>query len=115
MRDYLYIYDCAELILDVVDRALDRSDGSTPSMTVKNLISGRAVTISALLGVMRSIVKAHPHVMLGASASAAFQAVDLRLASVVWPDLDARTLTTLDVGIDATLRDVLARVQAAGR
>lgn len=112
LRDYLYVYDCAELILDAVERSRAEHLPDSPVMTVKNLISGRAITISGLLGIFRGIVKAHPHVMLGSSSSAALQAFDLRLESVVWPELDRRMFTTLDTGISATLQDVLGRIQS---
>lgn len=110
LRDYFFVYDCADLILDTMAAAFARRAESSLT-TTKNLISGQAVTIGALLGVVRSLAKAHPHVMLGTSPAAALQALDLRLGSVVWPDLDERNLTPLPAGIGATLLDVLRRLQ----
>ncbi|TFD09628.1 MULTISPECIES: NAD-dependent epimerase/dehydratase family protein [unclassified Cryobacterium] len=112
-RDYIYVRDCAELILDGLDRTLILSDAGTTVHTMKNLVSGQSVTISTLLGLFRSISKNHPHVMLGYSAAGALQAVDLRLKSVVWTDLDERNLTPLPVGIRNTMQDILFRLQAA--
>ena len=107
MRDYLYVDDGAELVLDTVERL--RAEGVTYAM--KNLASGRAVTIADLIGQFRIILKRPPKVLLGTSAQAALQAHDLRIGSIVWPEVDARTMTPLVVGIRATLDDMLLDVQ----
>jgi UDP-glucose 4-epimerase len=108
MRDYIYVDDCAELVLD----ALERLEGETAGDAVtKVLASGRAVTIGDLLGHIRLLTKRRANAMIGWSALASRQAVDLRLKSVVWPDLDARSLTTLPAGIRATMDDIFARIQ----
>ncbi|MGH3703347.1 MAG: NAD-dependent epimerase/dehydratase family protein, partial [Agromyces sp.] len=108
MRDYIYVDDCAQLILDAVDRLQSEPD----VYIVKNLASGRAVTIADLLGQFRIILKRPPVVLLGTSSAAALQAHDLRIGSVVWPELDARTMTPLVVGIRSTLDDLLLGVQS---
>ncbi|WP_022893618.1 NAD-dependent epimerase/dehydratase family protein [Agromyces subbeticus] len=107
MRDYIYVEDCAELILDAVDRLR----ASQLPYAVKNLASGRAVTIADLIGQFRIILKRPPQVLLGTSAAAALQSHDLRIGSVFWPELDARTMTPLVVGIRATIDDILLGVQ----
>jgi len=112
LRDYLYVDDCAALIGDFAFRTLDEHEGGGPLHVVKNLISGQAVSISALLGYFRTLAKGHPNVMLASSTTAALQAVDLRLESVQWPELDVRELTPLPAGIHATMTDILAGVQA---
>lgn len=104
VRDYLYVADCAELICDGLDR-LAAADG-TPHVT-KILASGQAVTIGELLGHFHALAKARPHIMLGQSAASSYQSADLRLRSVVWPELDARPHTPLPVGIHATMQCVL--------
>lgn len=111
-RDYIFVSDCADLILDTVDRlaAVTVAEGTT--RVIKNLASGQAVTISNLLGQFRSLAKGHPHVMLGSSAQASQQGLDLRIRSSVWPDLDRRQLTSLPAGIWATMEDVLGHIQA---
>ncbi|AZI58507.1 NAD-dependent epimerase/dehydratase family protein [Nakamurella antarctica] len=108
LRDYLFVDDCAALIADSLDRLDDAAPGSA---TIKILASGHGVTIGALLGECRRIFKRAPRVVLGTSESAKFQVKDLRLRSVVWPDLDRRTLTPLPVGIGATVADMLLRRQ----
>jgi UDP-glucose 4-epimerase len=48
-------------------------------------------------------------VVLAASPLRNIQARDLRMRSVVWPELDRRPLTPLAVGIDSCMRDVSRR------
>jgi UDP-glucose 4-epimerase len=112
LRDYIYVSDCAGLIADTVFRALTVAKEAGPIRVVKNLASGQAVTISSLLGYFRTLAKGHPHVMLGSSPNAALQALDLRIGSTVWPDLDERDLTPLPAGIQSVMTDILAGIQA---
>lgn len=111
IRDYIYVYDCAALICDSLDRlaAVQRADGVIHS--TKILASGEGTTIATLLGYFRTVSKGHPHVMLGSSAAASLQAHDLRLSSRVWPDLDYRDLTPLPAGIHATILDIMRGIQ----
>lgn len=112
IRDYIYVDDCAELICDAVDRlGVEAALSSHPIQVVKNLSSGTGVTIATILGYFRTLTKGHPNVMLGSSASSAFQARDLRLASTVWPELDRRALTPMPVGIHATIGDLRRAMQ----
>jgi len=111
LRDYIYVDDCADLILDCVSRAISLSGAGTPANVVKNLATGQGVTIASLVAQLRSISKRNANVMLGTSAAAALQAHDLRLASVVWPDLDSRDLTPLAVGMHNTLDEMRALMQ----
>ena len=114
MRDYIFVRDCAELVLDCVARLLSVTGESGRTEVIKNLASGQAVTISNLLGQIRSLAKGQPNVMLGYSAEASMQGLDLRITSTVWPDLDRRQLTSLPAGIKATMDDVLAHIQSGG-
>lgn len=111
LRDYIYVDDCAAMIGDFALRALEEHDRSGPINVVKNLISGQAVSISGLLGYFRTLAKGHPHVRLASSTAAALQAIDLRVESRQWPELDARELTPLPAGIHATMADILSGVQ----
>ena len=111
LRDYIYVDDCGALIADVTATALVATRDGGPLQVTKNLISGQAVTISSVLGYFRTVAKGHPHVMLGSSDASALQAVDLRLASVVWPELDQRDRTPLPAGIYATMSDILTGIQ----
>jgi len=114
LRDYIYVDDCADLVLDCVARSLHGAAFGAPAAVTKNLISGQGVTIAALIAQLKTISKRNANVMLGSSAAAALQAHDLRLASVVWPDLDARDLTPLAVGMHNTLDEMRGLMQRGG-
>jgi UDP-glucose 4-epimerase len=114
MRDYIFVRDCAELVLDSVARLAQVTRSAGRVEVIKNLASGQAVTISNLLGHIRTLAKGQPNVMLGYSAEASMQGLDLRITSTVWPDLDRRQLTSLPAGIKATMNDVLAHIQSGG-
>jgi UDP-glucose 4-epimerase len=105
LRDYIYIDDAATLVADCLDR-LDGTDVSDGQTVIKILATQRADTIGALIGACRTVFKRRPRIVLGASPFAKAQAHDLRLRSVVWPELDDRQFTPLPVGIDATVREM---------
>ncbi|MEP6981067.1 MAG: hypothetical protein ABJA16_09930, partial [Nakamurella sp.] len=111
-RDYLYVDDCAAMICDGLDR-LGRERPTAP--VIKVLASQQGVTIGTLLAEMRRLFKRAPRVVLGSSPFAKFQVRDLRLRSVVWPELDRRSLTPLGVGIRATASDLLRATQLGDR
>jgi UDP-glucose 4-epimerase len=108
-RDYIYASDAALLITDALTRLF--TDTPAGTSVTKIIASGDAVTIATLLGHFSVLSKAHPHVMLGFSSSAAYQAVDLRLQSTVWPDLDHRDMTSLPAGIHSVLLQMTLNVQ----
>lgn len=120
LRDYIYVDDCAELVLDTVATAFAKAtdgidqdvsaSGGTVSV-IKVMGTGHAASIAELLGHFARLSHGHPHVMVGSSPLSALQARDLRLRSRVWPELDRRMLTPLPVGIKATIDDMLAIVQ----
>lgn len=106
LRDYIYVDDCATVVLDGLDRL--RSDHG---IITKVIASGQSTSIAALLGYFRTLSKGRPRVILGTSASEAHQVRDLRLRSVVWPELDTYRATALPAGINATVADVLNSLQ----
>ena len=110
-RDYIFVGDCAELVVDALERLRQEAVAGGTVHVTKILASGQAVTVGTLLGQFRAIAKARPHVMLGDSPSAALQTLDLRLRSEVWPELDRRELTPLAAGIHATIGAILAEIQ----
>lgn len=112
LRDYIYVDDCAAIVVDVMDRA-HRLDPGSPAVT-KVLASQRSVSIAALIGEMRRIHRRRPRVVVAPSARALQQARDLRLRSVVWPDLDHRSLTPLVVGMAATGDDISRKLRVSG-
>ena len=115
VRDYIFVDDCAELILDALKRmSEEKTRLSSPACITKIIASGQAVSISSLLGYYRAITKSAPKVVLGTVSAAQYQAIDLRVRSVVWPELDRREHTPIEAGFHATMMDVLSLIQAKG-
>jgi len=117
LRDYIFVSDCADMILDGLDR-LDQHHRESPGpdravAVTKILASQRSVSIGALLMETKRIFRRPPRVLVAASPHAQVQARDLRLQSVIWPELDRRALTPLPAGIRATAADI-ERNQVAG-
>jgi UDP-glucose 4-epimerase len=120
LRDYLFTPDCADMILDGLDRLdrhrLESADPDRAVIVTKILASQRSVSIGALLMETRRIFRRPPRVLVAASSEARAQARDLRLRSVVWPELDQRAFTSLAAGIRATSADIeLGMMAGAGR
>ncbi len=113
IRDYLYVDDCADLIVDALAgaAAFAAADGRA---VVKILGAHQGVTIGTLLGEFRRVFKRTPWVLLGTSPNARYQAGDLRIRSVVWPELDRRPMTSLPAGMAATAEDLFRMVKGAG-
>ncbi len=114
VRDYIFVSDCAALICDGIDRLDVARSGadSHAQQVVKIIASGQAVTIGSLIGYFRGLARHNPNIMLGSSPTVSMQALDLRLRSVVWPELDDRPLTPLPAGIHATMLDIVGGIQA---
>lgn len=110
VRDYFYVDDCAKLVLESLQE-LERSRVARGTVVTKIFGSGQGVSISSLLGYLRFITKAAPSVVIGRRASARFQAPDLRIRSIVWPQLDRREKTPISAGFHATMLDVLNVIQ----
>lgn len=98
MRDYLYVTDAARLVMDGMARL--REPGlSHPGVVTKVLASHQSFTVGFLVAEFRRVTRRKPRVVYGASSAAAYQARDLRLRSVVWPELDSTPVTPLPVGM----------------
>ncbi|CAN5320317.1 hypothetical protein BH09ACT5_BH09ACT5_24410 [soil metagenome] len=115
VRDYIYVSDCAALVCDFVARVLRTASVEGPTHVTKILATGQGVTIGALLGHFKALSKSNPHVRLGSSPASSLQAHDLRLRSVVWPELDQRQLVPLPAGIHSTMQAILTRLQETSR
>ena len=100
-RDYIYVDDCARMVLDTLERTV-----SAGGLHTKLVASEQAVTLGVILAELRRVTKRRPQVVLGASPMARFQVKDLRFRSVVWPDLRRHVTTTLPAGIAATLQSL---------
>lgn len=109
LRDYLYVTDAAEMVVDTLVRASFAPAG----VTTKIYGSGHSVTIGAILGACRTVFSRKPTVVLASSPLAAAQARDLRLRSVVWPEIDQRTHRPLPAGIASTLESIRHNVTVA--
>lgn len=108
-RDYIYAPDCAELVLDCLDHL--RAVGSEGETVLKLLGSQRALSIGAILGDARRVFRSKSTIILGASSVSALQSRDLSMRSVVWTELDQRSLTPFPAGVAATLQDLRLRMQ----
>jgi UDP-glucose 4-epimerase len=110
MRDYLYVDDCARVVVRAVELIRDEQRGTPP--TVKILASGRSTTIAELLGLFQRLFKRRAPLVLGDSPNRRWQVRDLRLRSEVWTDLDRFPRTPLPAGVGATVNDLAARLRA---
>jgi UDP-glucose 4-epimerase len=104
VRDNLFITDAARLIDTSLDRLRSETAAHGPQHVVKVLASQQGVTVGYLIAELGRLFKRRPHVVYGRSASSAYQARDLRLRSVVWPELDRAPLVPLPVGMALTAR-----------
>lgn len=106
IRDYVFVDDCAALVCDALDRV--EQDTEPGGAVVKILASQQPASIAHLLGECRRVFGRKVLVRMASSPLATQQARDLRLRSVVWPELDRRSMTTLVHGIHATSQSLLA-------
>jgi UDP-glucose 4-epimerase len=109
-RDYLYSADCGELGAAALCRLRREADTRrAPVAVTKVLASQQVVTVGAVLAEFRRLLKRPPRVALGTSPLSRLQVRDLRLRSVVWPELDRRQFTTLPTGMASVVRDLSSR------
>lgn len=110
LRDYIYEDDCARIICAAMDRMRSAPAGET---VVKIVGTMTAVSIGALLGEATRLRRQKSRITLGQSRQGG-QASDLRVRSVVWPDLDGLARTTLSEGLDKVFRARLSDYTARG-
>lgn len=110
IRDYVFVDDCAAMIVAALDRLA--GSGEQPVPVVKIIGSGAPVTIAAILGDYRRLLRRRPPLVLGDSPNRRFQVRDLRMRSIVWPELNRLARTTLPTGISATVADLSARIRS---
>lgn len=109
LRDYIYVADAARLCIDLTIRVAKLD---TVQSVAKIVGSGQSVSIGSLLAEMRRLFKRRIPVVLAASPHAKQQARDLRLRSVVFPELDRRVSMPLVAGIERVNEDVGAQFRA---
>lgn len=107
LRDYLYVDDAAAMVV----AGLGLLDAEPAGTTVtKVLASGRAISISAVVAEASRVLRRHPR--LSTRQASGHQVRDLRLRSVVWPQVDAIARTPFAAGLRATADDVAARTRS---
>jgi UDP-glucose 4-epimerase len=108
IRDYLFAADAGQMVADGLARLrLEAAQsGGTPAV-VKILASQQPATVSTILAQLRWVTKRPASISVAASPNTARQARDLRLVSIVWPELDERPLTPLGAGMRAVLSHIL--------
>jgi UDP-glucose 4-epimerase len=109
-RDYLFVDDAAAMVVAGLDAVADRG-----GRHLKVFASERSTTIGAILGDLYRITRRRPPVVLGSSASARFQALDLRFRSHAWPPVAEHARTPLMAGMAATLTSVGDQMRTARR
>ncbi len=109
LRDYVFAADAADLALDAMERLGDDPEAGDGGTVVKVIGSLRPITVGAVLGELRRVLKRQPTIVLAAPPLGAVQVRDLSTRSVVWPDLDARAMTPFPAGVHATLTDLRSR------
>lgn len=112
LRDYLYAPDCAHIIVEAMERLRHEHSSTGVRVVTKIFASQRAITVGAVLGEIRRVFKSPTHIVVATSAGSA-QVRDLSLRSLVWSELDRRSLTPFPVGIARTSADLLRRLQGA--
>jgi UDP-glucose 4-epimerase len=109
IRDYVYVGDLSRMVCRAVALTRQRPAGS---VVVKVLASGSPVTVGHLIGEARRVF--HRPLRTISLPRGRGQVLDLRLASTLWPEVDALAGTTLAAGLAATSADVRARVVRGG-
>ncbi|MFJ3472244.1 NAD-dependent epimerase/dehydratase family protein [Microbacterium maritypicum] len=95
LRDYIYVDDCARVILAAMSRMAAEPLGSVVTKIVGAM---DALSIGAIMGEM-SRLRRKPVPIVTGQGDATGQAGDLRVRSIVWPDLDACVSTTVPEGL----------------
>lgn len=110
LRDYIYVDDCARVITAGMSRLVREPPGTS---VIKIVGSMTTLSIGAIVGEMSRLRRKPVAIVLG-QGDASGQASDLRVRSVVWPELDALVATTLPEGLGAIYRAQLARHMLPG-
>jgi UDP-glucose 4-epimerase len=111
IRDYLFAADGGSLVADGLARLRRESHGGLRApAVVKILASKQPSTVASVLAEIRRVTKRPARVVIAGSPSARHQAPDLRMESVVWPELDRRPVTPLGAGVHAVVHDLLDKM-----
>jgi UDP-glucose 4-epimerase len=113
VRDNLFVSDAGRLVRTGLETLRAETATRGPRLVTKVIASQQPVTVGFLIAELGRILKRRPRVVYRPSAVAAFQARDLRMRSVVWPELDREPLVPLPVGMRRTVQ-ALGMALAAG-
>ena len=108
-RDYVYVDDCARMIVAAADDA--RLDA--PGTTVRLIASGSSATIAQLLSVGRRVVKRHLPIVTAPARVGAVQVRDLRLRPLR-PFAPEMRAVSLPAGLRRTFDDLVRQMQSGG-
>lgn len=115
MRDYVYAADVGELVEAGLSGLRVRVGDAPVPLVTKVVATGSSLTIGALVGESTRLHRARPRVVVKAPLGGTGQIRDLRLRSVVWPELDAHLVTPMVVGMSRTAADVAQQLRAGPR
>jgi UDP-glucose 4-epimerase len=104
LRDYVYADDCARVIEACMARVKNEPEGTTVTKIVGSM---NALSVGAIIGEISRLRRKPVPIVLG-QGTAVGQALDLRVRSEVWTDLDGLVSTTLPEGLGAIYRAQLA-------
>ncbi|HYO39965.1 MAG TPA: NAD-dependent epimerase/dehydratase family protein [Nocardioidaceae bacterium] len=112
LRDYVYAADVGDLVAAGLTSLRARTAGLTVPVVVKVVATGTSLTIGALIGESTRLHRSRARVVAKAPLPGSGQIRDLRLRSVVWPELDSHLVTPMLVGMARTSADVGRRLRA---
>ena len=114
-RDYVYAADVGDLVAAGLQSLRTQVAGNAAPVVVKVVATGNSLTIGALVGESTRHHRRRPRLIIQAPRGGSGQVPDLRLRSVVWPDLDVCLRTPMTVGLARTADDVAQRLRRSGR
>ena len=100
MRDYIYVDDAAVVIIQGMD--LLHAEAGPPAIVIKNVCSGVPTTMGHILHEAKLVFKRTPVIIVAPSVLGVGQANDLRVVSVVWPELERIPRRPLLIGLVQT-------------
>lgn len=98
-RDFLYVDDAADRIVETVERATD-------TVTTKILGSGVSLTIGSVIEIVQDVTKCEALTVSGRPPTSAKQATDTTLRSVILREVDQRPLMPFNTGVELTWSDL---------
>ena len=110
-RDYLYSADAGQIICRCCDILQSGSSLQTSLVITKIIASGHNSTISQIIGECRRVTKRPLRVASAVNKATKQQPKELRFQSLVLPNINARTGTSIPVGINSVFQALLTQVQ----